>query len=374
MRRLILLTCLAVLPACDDDDAAPTDASVQPDASADASARPECAALASRTGYEAAWAEFLDDDGVRASFSLLCAHGVALHLAWPAARLDDAALLDVAADAQAAGVVVRPWLLLADEDGYWPGSTNAEAFATAARQLMEAWTGRGLEPSGLIVDMEMRIDRALMLTDLIGGDMPDLAGLVSFLREGVDRDQFAAATATYAALADDAHASGWTVILTTLPMVLDDPGDGDDTIVQALGIPVDGIAWDRMTFQAYRTLLGNFSIGDGPPLTPFVVYDYARTAIELYGERAGMDLGLVGTGVGGNPTYPDASELRADVEAAQAAGIPASRIHVYNLDGILERTPSEAWLTPPPDPPVAPEEGAGTVSLRGTIRALDATN
>jgi hypothetical protein len=299
---------------------------------------------------------------------------VALHLAWPVARLEDPVLLDLAAAAQAAGVVIRPWLLLDDADGYWPGSTNADVFATAARRLMAAWTAQDLEPTGLIIDMEMRIERTRELETLIGGEMPDIAGLLTFLAGAVDREEFAAATAVYAALADDAHSGGWQVILTTLPMLLDDRADGDDSIAQALGIPVDGIDWDRMTFQVYRTLLGRFSIGDGSPLTSFVVYDYARSALELYGDRAGMDLGLVGTGVSGSPVYADADGLRADVEAALAAGIPADRIHVYNLDGMLDRSPTAAWFEPPPTPATAPPEGSGTVSLRGTITALDAAN
>ena len=37
-----------------------------------------------------------------------------------------------------------------------------------------------------------------------------------YLKEGIDRDQFAAATDTYAKLTDDAHAAGWKVLLTTL--------------------------------------------------------------------------------------------------------------------------------------------------------------
>lgn len=325
-------------------------------------------------GFTAVWAEFLSSEELESSFPLLESRGVALNVAWPAASLADPDLLDLAASAKSAGVELRPWLLLDEADGYWPGSTNAALFSAEARELMDAWEARGLEPTALIVDMELRYDRALQVTELLAQDPPDLSGMVMLLQAGIDRDQYAAATVEYASLADDAHARGWQVHLTTLPLVLDDADDGDDDLQQAFGIPVEGVAWDVLTFQAYRTLLGGLveNVGEGSALTAFVVYDYGRDARDRFGERAGLDLGLVGAGVTESPIYAGPHELREDLEAAHAAGIPATRINVYNLDGILERSPAEAWLEPPPAEPAAPPEDPASVDVRESSKLLDA--
>ena len=323
--------------------------------------------------FVAVWAEFMTDEEVIDSLPLLREHHLALNLAWTVDRLDDPALFDIVGWAQAYEVPVNPWLLLEESDGYWPGSTNAQLFADTATELMDLWDERGLSPTTLIVDMEMEIERAEQLTVFLEGDTPDITGLVEFLRAGVDEEQFAEATSIYADLADAAHDRGWQVLLTTLPMILDDYEDEDDTIRQALGIPVDDIDWDVMTFQVYRTLLGRFSLSDAEP-TSYLIYDYALTAIELFGERAGLDLGLVGTGVSGSPTYESPAMLLEDIEAGLAAGIPRTQIQVYNWDGIVERTPSEDWLLPVQGTPEAPPEGEATSQLRGTISALDLTN
>ncbi len=325
-----------------------------------------------QAGFAGAWAEFMSPDDVRAALPLLEGRGVAVHMAWPAESIGDEALHRMVRDAAAAGVEVRPWLLLAEADGYWPGSSNAASFAEAAVALMDGWQAAGLAPTTLLVDMELRYDRATALQALLTAPEPDLQAVVDLLAMGIDPAQFSAATATYAELVDDAHARGWRVALTTLPQMLDDYADGDDQLRQAFGIPMDGIDWDVMTFQAYRTLFGDLlaSLSDDP-LTSYFVYDHARIAIELFGERAGVDIGLVAAGVTPSSVYAVAADLASDVEAALAAGVPRERIHVYNLDGIIDRAPSDAWLAAPPPDPAAPAEDEGTAGAHASNKALD---
>lgn len=314
-------------------------------------------------------------DEARDALPLLYEHGLALHMAWNAPG-DARELYDLARSGEREGVPVRPWILLEEADGYWPGSTNAEAFAALARAVMDRWDAEGLAPTTLLVDMEMHRERADQLQAMLEQDGLDLPKFIAFFQEGVDRDQFAAATQTYAALADEAHERGWKVLCTTLPNVLDDYGDGDDSLRQALGIPVEGIDFDVITFQAYTTLFSGLfaSILDGKELTSYMVYSYAQTAIEQFGSRAGLDIGTTGTGVSDSPVYPSPTELRADLEAGAAAGIPPDRINVFSLGGILDRPEPDAWLQPLTESPAAPPEDEGTASIRSLIATLDAAN
>ncbi len=77
------------------------------------------------------------------------------------------------------------------------------------------------------------------------------------------------------------------------------------------------------------------------------MHAYARAAVERFGERAGVDLGLVGEGVYPSGIYGEPGELAADVGAALAAGIRRENIHVYSLDGMVDRGTPDAWVEPP---------------------------
>lgn len=321
--------------------------------------------------FEAAWVEFMTPAEIGAELPLLGERRVAVNLAWHASAVDDPARIALVHDAEAAGVRINPWLLLAEDDGYWPGSTNAELFDAAARALMDEWQAAGLAPTTLLVDMELPFAQAQQLTTLLTTAPVDIAAVVALFRANIDRPRFAAATAVFAALVDDAHARGWKVALTTLPQMIDDYADGDDDLRQAFTIPIDGIAWDALTFQAYRTLFGDLSAAmDVPPPTAYFVYRYAQKARELFGELGGVDVGLVGAGVTESTTYAGPAELQQDVAAALAAGVPRAAIQVYNLDGMYQRGPATAWLEPAPALAPPPEDEA-TQSLVDTDEALD---
>ncbi len=321
-------------------------------------------------GFDAVWAEFLDPAGVLAALDVVEPRGLAVNMAWPASAVGDASYTELVRDAKERGVEIRPWLLLEQSEGYWPGATNAEAFAEAARSLFDEWDAQGLAPTTFIVDMEIRFDRAMVVNSMLQDPNADVGALLTLLADGIDRAQYASATSTYAALVDEAHARGWRVLLTTLPQVVDDYGDDDDDIRQAFGIPVDGVDWDIVTFQAYRTLFGDLLGGGGQP-TEFYVYQYGRAAIDEFGARGGLDLGLVGMGVSESPTYSAPADLRADIEAAHAAGVPQARINVFGLDGMLDRGPAETWLGPPMSDPPAPAEDSATLEVRGVSTVLD---
>ncbi|MEW6776450.1 MAG: hypothetical protein AB1405_09165 [Bdellovibrionota bacterium] len=307
----------------------------------------------------------------RGALPLLAQKGIAVVLHWKASDLDNLERWNFAAEAAAQGVEVRPWLLLSEAEGYWPGSTNAPLFASKARQLAALWKSRGLPPTTFVVDMEMRIDRYRKLNEMISAPIPNVLAIAWFLRSGINRWQYYQATLTYAALVNDLHQAGWRVHLTTLPQVADDYSDGDDGLRQALGIPVDGIAWDAVSIQAYRTLFSAYSFVG--PLTPFFVYDYGRMAQQVWGTRAAIDIGITGNGMDSAPTYVDGNDMRKDVEAALSAGFFADEIFVYNLQGILDKPPASSWFEAPNEDAPPPPLDLGTPAVHTLSIALDLT-
>lgn len=140
----------------------------------------------------------------------------------------------------------------------------------------------------------------------------------------------------------------------TYPLVLDQPPEST-AIEAALDIPVTGIEWDEVSFMVYQTA---FVQQTGLPwLGSGLVHSYARDAVARFGERAGLDLGVVGDfGVGLDPgdRYPDPATLRADVAAMLGAGIPLARCRIYGLKGVSHSGGLARWLdltTVTPDTP-----------------------
>lgn len=311
----------------------------------------------------ALWSEFLDDDGLRAQLGFLAEEQADLYLAIPEARIGDADLEALIRDAHDAGVGVRAWLLLSEEDGYWPNEHNVAAMREAATAFAD-WRDRVALPVGWVVfDMEMSLARTRAVSDTIDADGP-LAGLQALL-DGEDPEAFAQHRDELAALVGDLQARGLRVMSVTYQTVLDDLADGDDQIQDRMDVPIFGVPWDEASFMVYQSLIHDLS---GSWHGPDVIESYARTAVETFGDGASVALGIVGS-ASIDPVeapYPDAATLLADHAAAHAGGI--ARVSVYSLDGVLQQDDPGAWLDAALPAEVPPEGDAE--SLRGLVRSL----
>lgn len=311
----------------------------------------------------ALWSEFLTDDEIRGQLPFLVAENADLYLAIPRARIGDAALATLIQDAHAAGVGVRAWLLLAEEDGYWPNEHNVAAMRAATMAFADWRDEEALPVDWVVFDMEMSLARTRAVADTIENDGP-LAGLTALL-DGEDPVAFAAHQEALTALVRDLQARGLRVMSVTYQTILDDPADGDAQIQDRMDVPVLDVPWDEASFMVYQSLIYDLS---GSWHGPDVIESYARTARDLFGASAAVALGIVGS-ASVNPVeapYPDAPTLLADLAAARAGGI--ERVSVYSLDGVLQQDDPGAWLdatrsaaTPAP---------GDAEELRGLVRTL----
>jgi hypothetical protein len=105
-------------------------------------------------------------------------------------------------------------------------------------------------------------------------------------------------------------------------------------------------------------------------ITPYLVYSYGSDAKRAYGDRAAIDIGVLGSvGMNVEQGITDIQEMRAQVGAAKEAGL--TEIHAYSLDGILTLENQEQWyeaFDAPPRP--APEQTTVTL-FRSALQLLD---
>jgi hypothetical protein len=313
------------------------------------------------------WAELLDDAAIEAALPELAGAGARLGLAVASERIGDPALAELTRRAADRGVSVRIWLLLPKSGGYWIGETNAEAFAERLGELVR-WRDRSGGPvfEGVSFDLEpdFAYSEALRTEKK---SRPDR--WLSLLASHVEPVRFGRARDTLARAADRLRQAGLRSHAVSYPLILDQPA-GDCLLEDALDVPVSGIDWDEVSVMVYQTA---FAQQLGLWLGPALVHSYAIDAVRRFGDRAGIDVGVVGdAGLGLEPgdRYPSPAELRADIEAALAAGIPPERIRVYGLAGVLGAGGVGRWLRLPELTPRTPVESREVAGVRNGARAL----
>jgi hypothetical protein len=323
------------------------------------------------------WSEFLPSTKVIAALPALGAAGVDVNLGvtrcdglatCPGVESLDAAEAVIRAAAPA-GVTVRLWPELPLEEGRWANVKTLDAFSAWVREILAFVRDRGLPVPAIVFDMETSYQKLQQMQQLAAaGQLNDLVG---FLQADADPAAYAAAKEKLRTLIDEVKAAGLEAHCSTLAQVLDD--GSDEGIQRALDVPVDGLPWDRVSIQVYRTLMGELyaSAAHAPDgFTPDLVYSYAVSARERYGDRAALDLGLVaapGTFTG----YDEPSGLLADIAAARAAGIPHGQLNVFALDGLDGRADLAAWLPADPGAGAAPERSQSTEDVRNIFLLLD---
>ncbi|MFO0570345.1 MAG: hypothetical protein U0263_32180 [Polyangiaceae bacterium] len=291
------------------------------------------------------WAEQMTDSEIESALPLLARLGLGLGLALPAERVGDPSFAALTRRLATAGIPARIWPLLPEAQGYWIGESNVDA----ARELFEAllaWRRHTGGPAfdALSVDLEPDLEYSEALRKT-ARRRPDLA--LGMLRAHVRPTQHVKARAVLARAVARLGREGVYTHAVTYPMVLDQKL-GDSTLEDALSLVVTGVEWDEVSFMVYQTpfaqLLGTW-------LGPALVSSYAVSAVERFGDRAGIDVGIVGDhGVGLDPgaRYAEPAALEADLAAALAAGIPLERTRVYGLAGALEAGGLQRWFSTEP--------------------------
>jgi hypothetical protein len=309
-----------------------------------------------------AWIETLPFEAIARAevVSLLASRAIEPIVAvWPATPIE--AIVRVIAAYGAAGQPAALWPMLSDGEGRWVNAGNAGAFADFVQELCAKLTARGSAPAEIVIDLEPSIEamRGSFASSERGVHMPPIPG---------DLRPYFAARERLRALCDALHSAGILASAAAPPTVLLDPQDGAARPFQEVqGTPVEGPAWDHVSFMLYTSILEGWSRGVLRRADARALLGVAcRAAADRLGERAGASIGAVGPGAfGDEPTYRDVSELADDVAVARAAGV--DDLALFDLGGVIQRGPPEPWL----DAFVATEPAARlpepSLRLRGVL-------
>jgi hypothetical protein len=315
------------------------------------------------------WYESTDREALRVWLPRLAEAGVTLNLAL---HQDDEGWRESAAivrEGAALGMATNLWPLLDYEQGYFPSVRTAALLTPFVDEILAWAEEEALPVAGLVIDLEPPVQVLVEMQAVAAGGGGPIA-VVDYLRARYDPEIYAAGREELQALIARVQAAGLPVYASTLFIVLDDLQDDDDDIQRLFDAPVEALPFDEVSFQLYRTsfddFLGGMLSASGEPLGAYVVYDYALTAVEHFGARAALDLGLVG-----DPGYDAPGELAADAAASLAAGLSLSALNVYSLMALMEMDDPEPWLDLSSVTAEAPPEDSRVHTIRAVLQGMD---
>jgi hypothetical protein len=299
------------------------------------------------------YSELLEYEDVEQRLPTLATHRTELYLAIGPDDVESGALESVLLAARRHGVPVRAWLLLDESDGYWPGEHNLAAFDAHVRAFWK-WNRRAhLGVEWIVVDMAAG---AL--------ESGELSAALPMLLANRDAEAFAQSQAAWKAAVDAWHDDGMLVACVGLPYVLDDFGDDDADIQDMFDAPIDGVDWDELAFRVQQNLYGMPQARLGASL----VFDYARTIAERWGERGSVALGPIGNSTA-SLGYEDRTALEADLDAAAAAGLASFQL--LSLDGMEREGGVGEWIGGLAIEPMMPPTDDAVAQARAMVELLD---
>lgn len=265
---------------------------------------------------------------------------------------------------------VTLWPLLTVEEGYWPNTQNLEPFEALVERLLAFARREKAMPRGIAIDLETPMTQVLALKH--AGPLL-LPRLLRIGLQNLNPQRHRQSGEHLRRLTAKLHGEGLETLVAVIPPVVDDTADGREALQDSLETPVTQADWDTVHLMLYTSPLIGYSQGWFTPQDGAAgIHSYARDARRIWGNRAGVSLGLTGrTGLlGHEPLYPGPPALALDVSAARAAGI--HDLAIYNLEGIAQSATPDAWFeamarTPPRRPPPSTK----VALLRAGIQAWD---
>ncbi len=301
----------------------------------------------------AIWCEFMPYGEVEGQLPVLAEYGCGLILHVERESLADPDFAKVLRAAEREGVEVVAWLLLPYEEHLYVGQASVEGVRTLALEAADYFGKNGLKVKGFAFDCEP--------SPLLGRELfeavraKSLGQLVRVLRAQMDPAEFRRDTAEINQLIGELQARGYSVDGAANRAFLDAQARGNVALEDALNAPVSGVEWDALSFITYRYQAGQFSyVG--------MLNRYATLARRLYGERAAMDVGLLGDydGIpqnaeraalfgGGEMFYDYLRGMKNVFELEEAVGVVLGcgvrRVNLYAMDGAVTSVAGlENWL------------------------------
>jgi hypothetical protein len=290
--------------------------------------------------------------------SVFAENNIAIYLAMNPAHIGDPDLFTLLSEAGALGIEVRAWVVLDEEDGYWPNELNVDLFVAGVLAFADWFEQEGFDIGWFIVDMEIDWNLAdSLFSHLENGQYIEA---VMLLYNNVDPEMFAQSSAKFQQLVDDLGARGYKTMVVTFSQILDDLKDDDTVIQDALNTPVSTVQWDEVSTMAYSTVFD--TLAGGMEFGPYMVYDYALSTIEHFGDTASIALGL-------NRDMENLSTLTAEIAAAKAAGI--KNIQVYAFEGAMNKPNPDDWHDAFLTEEAVPENDGATDILRNILQGID---
>ncbi|MBX3271256.1 MAG: hypothetical protein KF729_13400 [Sandaracinaceae bacterium] len=228
--------------------------------------------------------------------------------------------------ARGLGLSLGLWPMLGDAEGRWLGPENAPAYGAFVEGVLAA--AGALDT--MVLDLEPPIAEVRALVD----------GRLGAARAWLAREP---SREVHDALVGALAARGVESFAAVVPLTLYE-GRAGRGWQRALGTPVDGVAYAKVSPMLYTTLFEGYGFGvvrrdDARDL----LRRYAALAVLRLGSRASISLGAVGPGaLGDERTYRAPEELVEDVAIALGAG--ARDLTLFDLAGVLARPPIERWL------------------------------
>lgn len=242
------------------------------------------------------------------------------------------------------GVEFGFWPLLEQGEGYFPNERNAQSYSREVRRLIEWARENDIVPDLVTFDLELPLEQMRWIEKPPHGLFRKLSGALGIARENLDRERYYRSKAILEELNDWTREQGARTMIAVMPWVAFEL-EGRYELLQDLSeSPASDINWDVISPMQYVTMLvdstdGYLSTRDAN----WLLYESCLKLHEKYGSRAGVSLGLTGSGAMlGEPTFESPAELLVGLEAALAAGV--RDVSVYSLEGVLDRADPGEWF------------------------------
>ena len=301
----------------------------------------------------AIWCEFMPYAEVQRELPVLAKYGcdLILHVERESFADPDFAPLLRAAEAQ--GVGVDAWLLLPYEEHLYVGQASVGGVRDLARRAADFFEQEDLAVRAFVFDCEPSPLLGRELFEAVLAKSP--RQLAQILRDQMDPEVFGRDVAALNGLIAELRGRGYAVDGAGNRAFLDAQVRGNVALEDALNAPVSGVEWNALSFITYRYMASQLSY-------VALLNRYAGLATRLYGERAAMDVGLIGDYHeipenaeraalfgGGEMFYGYLRGMRSAFDLEEAVGVVLGcgvrRVNLYALDGAVTSVAgTENWL------------------------------